>query len=390
MRSLVRTPDVHIGNSDQVIARIKTDLWRLKCKSVLIVSDPGVVASGAVRLIQKPIEDASVCASLFSDVKPTPTVENVRAGVKELRRSQARAVVAIGGGSVIDAAKMIGIAYANTQFAHITNLEGTPSTRVALPFLIAVPTTFSPAASSASFVAYDRADQRQFRGFDEHALPQTVCVNTEFLATMPDVLAAQTACETLVALLDAHIACVRQDGVDNGCSSAQAESSDSAFGRAMRVLIEQSMHDFAAMSSRGRRETWSAEEMCEISIIAGSMCDQIVAQSGGEHHTYGILQAVARALSARYAMPYGCACERVVRHIEDVFSGKRAEDDHASLASIGNVVANLPAQHFPFVVSEGDVDALVRHVVLDLSIGDDDEKTIPWLRFACSLLIKEH
>src|SRR5260370_16864690 len=82
-------------------------------KKALIVSDPGVLAAGWVQQVLASIGDAGLESTLFTRVTPNPRIEEVAAGAVVYAEQGCDIIVAVGGGSVIDCAKGIGLLAAN-------------------------------------------------------------------------------------------------------------------------------------------------------------------------------------------------------------------------------------------------------------------------------------
>jgi alcohol dehydrogenase class IV len=85
----------------------------LGAERVLLVSDAFLVDSGLTGAIARQLAGAGIAVTVFDGVQPDPTDDNVRAGLEAFRESEAQAVVALGGGSVLDAAKAISVLAAN-------------------------------------------------------------------------------------------------------------------------------------------------------------------------------------------------------------------------------------------------------------------------------------
>ncbi|MCC7105298.1 MAG: iron-containing alcohol dehydrogenase [Chloroflexi bacterium] len=106
---------------------------------VLLVTDPGVRAAGLVAPVETSLREAGVAVEVFDRVEPNPSVTSIEAGVARYGASQAAGLVALGGGSAIDAAKVIGIVVANGGQA--ADYEGADVGRLPSPPLVAIPTT---------------------------------------------------------------------------------------------------------------------------------------------------------------------------------------------------------------------------------------------------------
>ena len=107
----------------------------------------------------KVLETASVPYEVFSDVKPNPTVANVKAGLQAFAASGADFILAIGGGSSIDTSKAIGIITNNPEFSDVVSLEGVADTKNKSVPIIALPTTAGTAAEvTINYVITDEAN----------------------------------------------------------------------------------------------------------------------------------------------------------------------------------------------------------------------------------------
>ena len=115
-------------------------------KKVFVASDPDLIKFGVSKKVTDLLENAGIEYTVYSDIKPNPTIENVQNGVKAFKESGADCIVAIGGGSSMDTAKAIGIIITNPDFADVRSLEGVAPTKNPCVPIIAVPTTAGTAA----------------------------------------------------------------------------------------------------------------------------------------------------------------------------------------------------------------------------------------------------
>jgi alcohol dehydrogenase class IV len=171
---------------------------------VLLVTDPGVVALGVAAEIVESLRAAGLKVESFDQVQPDPTDENVAQGVAALHSHQADFVVALGGGSPIDAAKVIALRSANPQplseYAGLHKIA-----RRGVP-LIAVPTT-AGTGSEATKVAVitDVARQVKMMMLSVPLLPSAAIVDHELTHSMPPALTAAVGVDTLTHGIEAYI-----------------------------------------------------------------------------------------------------------------------------------------------------------------------------------------
>jgi alcohol dehydrogenase class IV len=177
---------------------------RLGARHVLLVTDEFIAGQGLADAVAAQLSAAAVAVTIFSDVQPDPTDTNVLAGLDALRASGADAVVALGGGSVLDTAKMIAVLDRNelpiSQYMgyHKLAAGGVP--------LIAVPTT-AGTGSEATRVAVitDSAQDTKMMILDNHLLPAVALVDYELSMSMPKGLTAHVGVDTLTHGIEAYV-----------------------------------------------------------------------------------------------------------------------------------------------------------------------------------------
>lgn len=179
-------------------------LQRLSAQRVLVVSDNFLQQTGVVGRILSELETAGIKASVYAGVQPDPTVANVMEGWDLLRTCQAEVVIALGGGSPIDAAKVIAVLAANPS--PVRQYEGYHRIpRPGLP-LVAIPTT-AGTGSEMTRVAVITDTERDVKMMllDAHLVPRIALVDYELTLTMPASLTAHVGVDTLTHGIEAYI-----------------------------------------------------------------------------------------------------------------------------------------------------------------------------------------
>src|SRR5436305_3031353 len=184
--------------------RVSEELKRLGIARVLLVSDNHLVQTGVIEIFESHLRDAGIDATVFSDVQPDPTDVNVLAGLDVLRGCGAEAAIAVGGGSVIDAAKIIDIAVQNPgplsafQGYHRIPKSGIP--------LVVIPTTAGTGSEATkAAVITDTSRQVKMMILDRKIMPRTSIVDYELSLTMPPSLTAHVGLDTLVHAIEAYV-----------------------------------------------------------------------------------------------------------------------------------------------------------------------------------------
>jgi alcohol dehydrogenase class IV len=188
------------GSSKQIGEEIR----RLGASSVLLVTDRFMLSSGPAEMLKGAIEAAGLRCAVFADVQPDPTDVNVAAGLEAVRASEPDVLVAVGGGSVLDAAKMIAVLVTNTE--PVRHYRGYHQiTNAGLP-LIAIPTT-AGTGSEATRVAVitDTEQDEKLMILDGNLVPAVAIVDYELSATMPPALTAFVGIDTLTHGIEAYV-----------------------------------------------------------------------------------------------------------------------------------------------------------------------------------------
>jgi lactaldehyde reductase len=263
------------------VKSIVAELSARGLKRPLVFSDPDLVKFGVTKKVTDLLDKAKVKYALYTDIKPNPTIANVKNGVKAAKNSKADCIIAIGGGSSMDTAKAVGIIVTNPKFSDVRSLEGVaPTKKPSLPIL-AVPTTAGTAAEvTINYVITDVEKKRKFVCVDPHDIPVVAFVDPDMMSSMPKGLTAFTGMDALTHAIE-------------GCiTKAACPMTDMLHLEAIR-LISLSLRDAVANKPSGRE---------------GMALGQYIAGMGFSNVGLGIDHAMAHGLSALYDMPHGKAC----------------------------------------------------------------------------------
>lgn len=185
-------------------AELLPQLRRLGVSRVLVVTDAFMVKSGVVGRLLEPLKEGGIGTAVFDGVQPDPTVLNVRDGLALYRSSGAEAVVAIGGGSPLDAGKAISILTTNPEpLADYMGYHRIP--KAGAP-LLAIPTT-AGTGSEVTKVAVITDTERDVKMMilDQHLLPVVALVDYELTLSMPAPLTAHVGVDTLTHGIEAYV-----------------------------------------------------------------------------------------------------------------------------------------------------------------------------------------
>ena len=250
-------------------------------KKAFVCSDPDLIKFNVTSKVTDILTANGLDYELYSDIKPNPTIENVKHGVEAFKASGADYLIAIGGGSSMDTSKAIGIIIANPEFEDVRSLEGTAPTKNPCVPIIAVPTTAGTAAEvTINYVITDVERKRKFVCVDPHDMPIIAVVDPDMMSSMPKGLTASTGMDALTHAIEGYI------------TKGHCTISDMFHLEAIK-LISQSLRGAVQNTPEGRE---------------GMALGQYIAGMGFSNVGLGIVHSMAHGLSALYDTPHGVAC----------------------------------------------------------------------------------
>ncbi|MBQ3527548.1 MAG: lactaldehyde reductase [Clostridia bacterium] len=262
------------------ISAIADEIKARGFKKAFVCSDPDLVKFGVTGKVTAVLEAADIPYTVYSDIKPNPTIENVQGGVCAFKESGSDCIVAVGGGSSMDTAKAVGIIITNPSFADVRSLEGVAPTKEKCVPIIAVPTTAGTAAEvTINYVITDAQNNRKMVCVDVHDIPVVAVVDPDMMATMPKGLCAATGMDALTHAIEGYI------------TAGAWEMSDMFHIKAIEII---------AKSLR------AAVNGCDCGR-EGMALGQYIAGMGFSNVGLGIVHSMAHTLGALYDTPHGVA-----------------------------------------------------------------------------------
>ncbi|MBO5349188.1 MAG: lactaldehyde reductase [Clostridia bacterium] len=250
-------------------------------KKILVVTDKGLVDCKLVNKVTDILDEANIEYTLYSEVKPNPTIKNVLDGYELCKKYEADAIVAVGGGSAMDTAKGISILMTNPDRADVVSLNGVSNTKnKGLP-MIALPTTHGTAAEvTINYVITDEERQVKMVCVDPHDIPVLSIVDSELMESLPKMTAAATGLDALTHAVEGYI------------TKAHNTMSDMFHMRAIELIFENLP---AAVNDKDPK---AIENMAMAQYMAGM---------GFSNVGLGIVHSMAHQLGAVYDTPHGIA-----------------------------------------------------------------------------------
>ncbi|MCD2346830.1 bifunctional acetaldehyde-CoA/alcohol dehydrogenase [Clostridium guangxiense] len=276
------------------------ELKDMNRKRAFIVTDKDLFKLGYVNKITSVLDEINVEYSVFSDIKSDPTIDSVKKGAKEMLSFEPDTIISIGGGSAMDAAKIMHLLYEYPE-AEIENL--------AIRFMdirkricdfpklgkkaisVAIPTTAGTGSEVTPFaVITDNETGMKYPLTSYELTPNMAIIDTELMMNMPKGLTAVTGIDALVHAVEAYVSVMATDYTD---------------GLALRA-IKMIFKYLPRAYRNGKEDTEAREKMAHASNIAGMAF---------ANSFLGICHSMAHKLGAMHHVAHGVACAVLIEEV---------------------------------------------------------------------------
>ena len=257
---------------------LKDEIKKRGYKKALIVTQENILKNVTDKVLE--VLDG-FDYELFMEVKPNPTIKNVKDGVSRCKEINADYIIAIGGGSVIDTAKAIGIIITNPEFSNVVSLDGTAETKNKSLPIIAIPTTAGTAAEvTINYVITDEERVKKMVCVDPHDVPVLSIIDQELMMEMPKMVAASTGMDALT------------HAIEGFTTKAAWEMTDMFHLEAIKLIFNSIEK---AVNEKDKK------------AIENVGLGQYIAGMGFSNVGLGLVHAMAHPLGALYDTPHGIA-----------------------------------------------------------------------------------
>lgn len=151
------------------------------------------------------LEENGIKYTLYLDIRDNPTIEDIEIGLNLYKENNCKAILSIGGGSVIDASKIIGARFANPKKS-VSKMKGLFKIRKRGPLLICVPTTAGTGSETTlAAVIVDKSNDTKYQIDDPKLIPDYAILDPNFLLTLPSQITSTTGMDALTHAIEAYI-----------------------------------------------------------------------------------------------------------------------------------------------------------------------------------------
>ncbi|MCI1945125.1 1-propanol dehydrogenase PduQ [Clostridium luticellarii] len=265
-------------------------LKNLKEKKSLIITDPFMVKAGFINKVTDIFRNDNVEYKVFSGIRPDPPVEVVAEGAKEMIAFKPDVIVALGGGSSIDAAKSI--------LAFTMRILKDSKDGYRRPLFIAIPTTSGTGSEVTSFSIITTGNKKVSL-IDDDLIPDVAILDASFVKTVPGRITADTGIDVFTHGIEAYV------------SNKASDFSDALAEQAMKLVIR-----YLPEAYKNGDNVEAREKLHNASCMAGMAFTNA---------SLGINHSMAHILGGIFHIPHGRAnailLPYVIKYNADLDSG---------------------------------------------------------------------
>lgn len=302
-----RTPRLFTGPGSSL--QLCEHIAQTGVKSLLVVTDAMLVKIGLLKPLLDKLGQLGLKVTVYDGVLPNPTIEQIENGLALLKKEGCTAILAIGGGSSIDAAKVIAARATNPY--KIVHMSGLLRVAFRLLPMYAVPTTAGTGSEvTIAAVVSDPATTRKFAIMSPRLVPLAAALDGALMTGLPPPITAATGMDALTHAVEAYLS-------RNHTARTDAEALDAA-----RLIMEN-----LPTAVKDGKNVEARQNMALASFKAG-----VAFTTAG----VGYVHAIAHNFGAYYHVPHGLANAIILPRVLD-FSKRDCAARLAKLAEVSGL-----------------------------------------------------
>ena len=258
-------------------------------QNILIVTDKGIVSCGLLSGLTDALDAADIRYTIFSETVANPTIQNIEDACSCYTSNNCNAIIAIGGGSSIDCAKITAARIAKPKQT-VPQMKGLLKIHKKLPLLIAIPTTAGTGSETTlAAVITDSSTHHKYPVNDFSLIPPYAVLDYHVTLGLPPHLTATTGMDALTHAVEAYIG-----------------NSTTLHTRKMAEEAVSLIHTYLKRAYDDGTDIEARENMLRASYCAGIAFTQSYV---------GYVHGIAHSLGGQYGVPHGLANAVILPHV---------------------------------------------------------------------------
>jgi alcohol dehydrogenase len=279
---------------------------KLSAKTIFLATDPEIKQTNWFHEIENQVVKLKLNYLIYSNISPNPRDYEVMEGASVFKENDCNIILAVGGGSVIDCAKGIGIISSNHK--HISEYEGVDKIHKPIPPMVCIPSTSGASADVSQFAIINNIEKRYKMAIISKAIvPDISLVDPLVLCTMPPFLNSCTGMDALSHAMEAFV------------SNASSSFTDMYAIEAIKLI-----HHNLELTLKSPNDLQARGKMMLASLYAG------LAFSNA---SLGCVHSMAHSLGGFLDLPHGECNAILLPHVVN-FNFNSAVDKYKKVAKI--------------------------------------------------------
>ena len=301
----VKFREPYLLNGSGSLEKLPNKMREMDVRHPLIVASGTIYRSGALDKFLKLLTENNMKYTIYSSVKPNPTIDNIEECLSYYKENNCDAVVSIGGGSPMDCSKVVA-ALANGKNTSVRKLRGYMKVKGTLPKLFLCPTTAgSGSETTVAAVITDSKTHEKYAVSDPKFIPDVEVLDADLTLNLPQHTTASTGMDALTHAIEAYM------------GRSGTKYTDELSLKAIKMIfenLETAYNDGHNIKAR--------ENMLLASNYAGKAFTRAFV---------GYVHAIAHALGGLYNVPHGLANAIILPYVLQ-FYGESIYDKMATVA----------------------------------------------------------
>ncbi|MBQ8574579.1 MAG: iron-containing alcohol dehydrogenase [Clostridia bacterium] len=276
--------------------------------NVLIVTDKGLMSLNLLDSLFENLDKQNIKYTVYDGVQPNPSIENIEEARRIYLKNNCEGIIAFGGGSPMDCAKVAGARVSNPNTS-VSQMRGLLKVFKKLPPFFAVPTTAGTGSETTlAAVVSNMQTHEKYAINDPKLRPKYAVLDPELTTGLPKKITSTTGMDALTHAVEAYIG---QSGV---------KSTDDYAEKATKLIFEN-----LEKAYEDGKDIEARENMLVASFYAGMAFTRAYV---------GYVHAIAHNLGGLYGTPHGLANAVILPHVLEYYG----EAAHAKLAKLADIV----------------------------------------------------